>query len=369
MRRDTADYRRLFLEDVPLLDVRAPVEFAEGAFPQAVNRPLLTDAERHAVGIRYKSHGQDAAIALGYELVSPEEKARRVALWLDFARAHPEGVLYCFRGGLRSRLTQQMLREAGIDYPRVIGGYKALRRFALDSLARQSGEVALWVVAGRTGSGKTPFIRSLSRYLDLEGLAHHKGSAFGRRALPQPPQIGIDNALSIGLMKLLAAASAPVVVEDESRAVGSREITMPFWNAMSTAPVVVLEQPFAARVEQSLNDYVLDLFGEFRALNTGKDAAFSAFSSHLRESLARIERRLGGARYRHVAGLLDGALDAFGTKGDVDGFRELIALLLRDYYDPMYDHQIGKKADRIRFRGEPDAVRAYLEARLAGGVS
>ena len=60
----TSDYLDLFLRDVPLLDVRAPVEFAQGAFPNADNLPLLTDTERHEVGLRYNDEGQPAAIEL-----------------------------------------------------------------------------------------------------------------------------------------------------------------------------------------------------------------------------------------------------------------------------------------------------------------
>ena len=103
MRDDTADYRALFLEDVPLMDTRAPVEFARGAFPTAANLPIMTGEERHQVGICYKEHGQAAAIELGHRLVSGDTRDARIAGWCDFARQHPDGYLYCFRGGLRSR--------------------------------------------------------------------------------------------------------------------------------------------------------------------------------------------------------------------------------------------------------------------------
>ena len=98
----------------------------------------MTDEERAQVGICYKQQGQEAAIELGHQLVPGRLKAQRLAQWLEFARRHPEGYLYCFRGGLRSQTVQQWLREAGIDYPLVLGGYKAMRRFLLDELA------ALW---------------------------------------------------------------------------------------------------------------------------------------------------------------------------------------------------------------------------------
>lgn len=102
MRDDTDDYAKLFLNGVPMMDVRAPVEFGKGAFPGVINLPLMTDLERHKVGTCYKQHGQQAAINLGHRLVSGEVKAARIEAWSHFARQHPEGYLYCFRGGLRS---------------------------------------------------------------------------------------------------------------------------------------------------------------------------------------------------------------------------------------------------------------------------
>ena len=116
-RRDTENYLDLFLNDIPMMDVRAPVEYEKGAFPHTINQPLMNDEERHLVGIRYKQKGQDSAIELGNELVCGEIKTKRIEQWLAFAQKHPEGYLYCFRGGLRSRTTQQWIREAGIEYP------------------------------------------------------------------------------------------------------------------------------------------------------------------------------------------------------------------------------------------------------------
>ena len=151
---DTDDLLSLFLNDTPLLDVRAPTEFREGAFPQAVNRPLIDDVERHEIGKTYKDLGQDAAIELGVKLVSGDTRASRIASWKTFAEANPGGVLYCFRGGMRSRISQQWLHDTtGIVYPRVRGGYKALRRFLLAQLEENSPKVRPVVLGGRTGVG------------------------------------------------------------------------------------------------------------------------------------------------------------------------------------------------------------------------
>ncbi len=356
-----ADYARLFLDRVPLLDLRAPVEFAEGAFPCADNIPLLTDEERHRVGIRYKEQGQDAAIELGYRLVSAEEKVRRIALWADWARKHPEGVLYCFRGGLRSRLTQQMLaQEAGIVVPRVTGGYKALRRFLLNTLEARAAAQPLVVLGGRTGSGKTQLLQQVDHALDLEGIAHHRGSAFGRHATPQPNQINIDNTIAIQLLRL--ASSPAVLVEDEGRAIGSREVPHVLHLAMQQSPLVLLEESVAVREEQSFKDYVLDNLIEYQRMH-GPEQGFALYAAQVRANLARIHKRLGGLRHRQLSGLLEEALAAFAS-GDAQGMREFIRRLLVEYYDPMYDYQIGKKLHRVVFRGEREAVLAWWRVHL-----
>jgi tRNA 2-selenouridine synthase len=116
-RPDTDDYRALFLNPTPMMDMRAPTEFAHGAFPSALSLPLMSDEERALVGTCYKQRGQAAAIELGHQLVRGEVKAQRVAQWAAFARQHPQGYLYCFRGGLRSQTVQQWLREVGYRVP------------------------------------------------------------------------------------------------------------------------------------------------------------------------------------------------------------------------------------------------------------
>ncbi len=93
------DIKKLLINDTPLIDVRAPIEFATGAFPSAVNLPVLEDHERQEVGITYKEEGPEAATALGYQLVSGgETKTGRVAAWSELAARNEHIALYCFRG-------------------------------------------------------------------------------------------------------------------------------------------------------------------------------------------------------------------------------------------------------------------------------
>ncbi|MCP4843006.1 MAG: tRNA 2-selenouridine(34) synthase MnmH, partial [Halieaceae bacterium] len=217
MRPDTDDYRALFLDNVPMIDLRAPVEFGKGAFPASLSLPLMSDDERAQVGICYKQEGQQAAIALGHRLVSGDTRARRLAQWREFACQHPSGYLYCWRGGLRSQTVQSWLKQEGIEYPRVKGGYKAMRRFLLEELERSIEQADFVLISGKTGTGKTRVIERLPRAVDLEGLANHRGSSFGQLPTPQPAQIDFENGLSIALMQLLARQQRTIFVEDEGR--------------------------------------------------------------------------------------------------------------------------------------------------------
>ena len=356
---DTADYRALFLTDTPLLDTRSPVEFLHGSFPGAVNLPLMTDAERAAVGTCYKQSGQQAAIALGHSLVHGETKAARVAAWLEFAQRHPQGYLYCFRGGLRSRISQQWLHEAGCDYPRVLGGYKAMRQFLLQTLEQVTANHPLLVLGGRTGCAKTALLPLLPATIDLEALARHRGSAFGRRVGGQPAQIDFENALAIALLRADAThAGRALVVEDESKLIGRLLLPLQLQAAMKRSPYVVLEAPFEARVEHSFRHYILGNLQEWQQ-SVGAEAGFAAFASELRQSLHYIQRRLGGERYPQVQALLEQALQQHAD-GDSALHREWISVLLRDYYDPMYDYQLRHHSERIIFRGEAAAVYEFI---------
>jgi len=354
------DLASLFINDVPLLDVRAPVEFEQGAFPNAVNIPLMTNEEREAVGIRYKEQGQDAAILKGAELVDAEKRAHRKQQWADFFKQHPEGVLYCFRGGLRSRISQQwILDETGKAYPRVTGGYKALRRFLIDSIERISQEIPVVILGGRTGSGKTRVLKQLANSIDLEGLANHRGSAFGPTATPQPTPINFENALAIELLKREAAGAKFLVIEDEARNVGSLGIPQALFEAMQRAPIVKLEVSQEERNQLSIEEYIVDTQHHFdQEYGTAEGAA--KLAEHLLNSLSKIEKRLGGVRYQAAKQQMEAALQLRLQTGSLEGFVPLVNTLLVDYYDPMYDYQISKKEDRIVFSGGVTEVMDYL---------
>lgn len=367
MREDTHDYRTLFLGELPLMDVRAPIEFQKGAFPHAVNLPLMNDQERHEVGVCYKRHGQESAVALGHKLVSGDIRAERIAAWVQFAQANPDGYLYCFRGGHRSRIAQEWLSaELGLRYPRVVGGYKAMRTYLLGTMEQAVAECSFTVLGGMTGTGKTEVLNLLDNALDLEAYANHRGSSFGSHASAQPSQIDFENRLGIEILRKRHLGHDALVVEDESRIIGSRNLPLVLYQDMQTRPMVWLEDTLPNRIERILKDYVIDLRAEYLAL-FGPETGASKYALRLRQNLDSIMRRLGGERHQRLAAMMDAALCEQARSGSCERHREWIEGLLTHYYDPMYVYQRERKASRIVFTGTHDEVVEYLRRQARQG--
>lgn len=360
MLKTVDDYRALFLSGAPLMDTRAPIEFARGSFPGAESLPLMLDDERAQVGTCYKHSGQDAAIALGHRLVSGELRVSRIAAWADFAQRHPEGYLFCFRGGLRSQIVQRWLaEEAGIHYPRVAGGYKAMRQFLMTTTEAAVTRHPLMVVGGMTGVGKTEFLASLPNAVDLEGCANHRGSSFGKRVSGQPAQIDFEHRIALRLLQLESQPATPLIVEDEGLFIGKCALPEPLYKQMGRAPVIWLEDSFENRVNRILQDYVVAQLADHLDMY-GADEGFDRYSEHLRLSLGNIHKRLGGERYQRALAMMTEALAVQRATGAVEGHCLWIALLLSEYYDPMYVHQKASKASRIQMSGDAAALQQFL---------
>lgn len=358
---DSDNYKELFLNDTPFIDTRAPIEFAKGALPNAINMPLMTDAERKKVGTCYKQQGQQTAINLGHKLVSGKIKAERVQAWVEFAQKNPQGFIYCFRGGLRSKISQQWVAEAGVNYPRVTGGYKAMRTFLIETLERAAAECQFTVLSGLTGTGKTDVLAPMQQSIDLEGLANHRGSSFGKHVSAQPSQIDFENNLAVNLLKKRHVGIEHFVVENESRTIGGCAAPLSLYKRMQLAPMVVLESSLEDRVERVLRDYVVRLRVEFiQAL--GEEQGNAAYSEHLLQGLKKISKRLGGLRYQRLESAMQDALEQQLQHEQLDAHRIWIQALLENYYDPMYHYQQQKNKERVCFAGGVKEVQAYLQA-------
>ena len=334
------------LRSATLLDVRAEAEYQQGALPNSINIPILNDGERAEVGTTYKQLGPDAATELGHKLVSGDVKSARIESWINFLQANPSAHLTCWRGGQRSTIAQTWLKQAGYEIPKVEGGYKTLRQKALQVLANAAHEDSSgrvwWVVAGKTGTAKTKLIHHLDNSIDLEGLANHRGSAFGAHVTPQPALATFENTLA---REFLNHSASVLILEDESRTIG--RIGLPeTWHArMKTAPLALVESSIEERVTHIRQEYVTEALLE---------QSPAELADRYQQALDRIQRRLGGVRHQQLSTLLK---EAFAQTRD---HSDWIEYLLSNYYDPMYEYQLTKKSPRIAFRGDFDAVRSYL---------
>lgn len=342
------------------MDVRAPVEFARGSIPGSVNLPLLDDEQRHEIGLRYKHAGQDEAIALGLKLIKGDVKQRRIDAWTDFTRQHPEGYLFCFRGGLRSRITRDWLRDAGTEYPLIPGGYKKMRTWLMQELETGSRELPYLILGGRTGTGKTHLLPRLRASIDLEGLAGHRGSSFGKLLDAQPGNIDFENSLAVAMLRHRLSDTVrqhknPVFLEDEGRMIGRVCIPQTLRERMQQLPVVLLEEPLQRRVEVVMKDYIVDLL-ELYQKALGEDQGYLQFANHHRVALQKITKRFGGQRVKETLELFEAAFAEHQRTNSTELFKPYISALLCDYYDPMYDYQFERKNRTVLFQGSADEV-------------
>ncbi len=334
---------------LPLLDVRAPMEFEQGAIPNSFNHAILTDAERAEVGRTYKQEGGVAATALGHKLVSGDRKTARLQAWAAYLDTHPNAMVMCWRGGQRSQIAQQWLQALGYTIERVPGGYKRLRNACIETLELATQQAKpWWVVAGRTGVQKTILIQNLNSSIDLEGLAHHRGSAFGAYATPQPAPASFENHLAVTYLQ----HNQPILVlEDESRTIGRLALPGNWHSRMQQSPLVLLEADLEARVAHIVAEYVTQALHNETA---------EVLEKRYRGALSRIERRLGGALYKRIDQLL---ADAFSGASSHEAW---VHALLSGYYDPMYDYQLRHKAARIKFTGPLEDIEAFLTDQASG---
>lgn len=356
-----SNYADLLASNTPLLDVRAPIEFSQGAFPAAVNLPLMNDAEREAVGIAYKNLGQDAAVDLGHDLVSGANRQARITQWVEFIKQHPDGVLYCFRGGMRSQIAQRWLKQAGFERPRIDGGYKAMRQFLLQNLESSITQNNFVVIGGLTGSGKTDVVQMLDARLDLEGLARHRGSSFGGRAQRQPSQIDFENNLSIDLLRLQQRGYHSIALEDESHLIGRCAVPLSLRKKTQQSQLVWVTAPLQERVQRIQRDYIESLAKDYVA-EYGELEGLERYQVHLNKSLHNLRKRLGLERYAQLQERLEDALKKQTSHGEFDGHQTWIAPLLTDYYDPMYQYQRQQKQKPTEFEGNVQEVVQYLQA-------
>ncbi len=294
----------------PVLDVRSPGEYAHAHIPGAYGFPLFSDEERKVIGTTYKQQSREKAIKIGLDYFGVKMRPMVESAEKIIKNHQPKIkantlIVHCWRGGMRSSAVAWLLNFYGFDIYLLEGGYKAYRNWVLKQFEM---EYNLGIVGGYTGSGKTEIIQALKEkgqhVIDLEGLASHKGSAFGAIGLPpQPTQEMFENLLANDLKK---NADRYFWLEDESQRIGTLNIPHPFWATMRKKPVFFVEIGFEERL-----DHIMEGYG-------------SCDREKLVNSILRIQKRLGPLETKTAIGLLV-----------EDNVRECFRILL-SYYDKTY---------------------------------
>ena len=321
-----------------IIDVRSPAEFADDHLPGAINLPVLSNTERAMVGTIYKQESPFRAKRIGAAIV-----ARNIAAHLDTALAgKPKSwrpLIYCWRGGMRSNAMATILSSVGWPVGLVDGGYKTWRREVVEGLERSADALPILLIDGQTGSGKTALLGALAtaggQVIDLEGLAHHRGSAFGGFAdMPQPAQRLFESRLWQTLRQ--HDLGKAIFVEAESALVGKRRLPRRLWQAMLAAPRIELRVPVAVRAAflvSAYGDAVADLTQVARAL----------------DKLKALQPKERLSAWRDLAET--GAHAAFAEE------------LIRHHYDPLYARSRKRREDEpVRVLDLPDLDAATLAA-------
>jgi len=302
---------------VDILDVRSPAEFAVDHLPGAINTPVLSDAERVEIGTLHAQVSAFAARKRGAAMVS-----RNIAAILDNVASGKAidwaPLVYCWRGGQRSRSLVHVLGEIGFDAVQLDGGYRAWRRHVVATLDTLPGGLRFVVVCGPTGAGKSLLIRALARAgaqaLDLEGIACHRGSLLGDEpASPQPSQKHFETMIHTSLASFDVAR--PIFVESESRRIGRLQLPTALLDSMRRGACVRLDTPRRLRVELLLRDY----------------AHFTRDNMLLAERLAPLAPLVGKETLERWRGM--------GAAGDFAGFVDEV---LRLHYDPAYSRSSAR---------------------------
>lgn len=346
-------WQRLLNDDVHIIDVRAPVEFHAGCIPASVNHPILNDEERTLVGTTYKQQGSEQAVALGHRLIQGDVKEARVHAWTqEIAKDPQRTIVTCFRGGMRSQITQTWLAEKGIFVSRIAGGYKKMRQFLLERINTFSHTEKLLVITGKTGSGKTQLLKEIQTHpiLDLEFLARHRGSTFGSYKIRQPSQIDFENTLALAWGKQQQKfPGKATLVEDESRLIGRCVQPDSFFELLRRSPLLFLEESIEKRIENILQEYVI---------SRSDDATLFL---DLAQALGKIKNKLGGLRYSEISADLILAQKAFEDHQDHTLSRVWIEKLIVWYYDPLYDASLEKRNPTILTRGDRNQILRAIE--------
>lgn len=304
-----------------VIDARSEREYTEDHVPCAVNLPVVGNEEYAEVGTTHKTDKHRAyLIGVSYAM---KNMSRAID---ELVANHPKDarmLVYCFRGGKRSKLWFDALSTIGFRVDRLPGGWKAYRAWVRDQLESLPGKFRYNVLCGPTGCGKTRLLSALestgAQALDLESLAQHRGSLIGDiPGTPQPSQKWFDSLLVEKLRRFDPAK--PVWVESESKKIGAIQLPDALLKAMHAGRVFSITAPMPERVRLWREDY-----------------------RHFERDLDALIGRL-----TYLRPLIGG--DEFANWQELAREKrapELFQRLMEKHYDPAYARSIGTNYPQI----------------------
>ena len=328
------------------IDLRSEKEFDKGTIPGSVNIPILSNDEFENVGKEYKNKGQEAAINLGLQLVKGDLKNKRIDAWKNHLNNNPGCFIFCYRGGLRSKIAQEWLEKENIIVQRISGGYKNFRSNILNEHVNSKYDINKWmIIGGLTGSGKTALLSQFKETIDLEKIANHRGSAFGKNISPQPSQADFENELTL---KYINHSHSNILLEDESRSIGRVTLPGTWYEKMQSSKLVVLKVSTDERVNNILDEYVLQVLK--------KSNNVQELLNQYLFSLEKIKKRLGDKVFKEISDLM---IKAF-KMDNLDSHKKWISKLLIGYYDPMYNYKLKLRKEYIVHIGDDISCFNYI---------
>tara|TARA_B100001109_G_scaffold19808_2_gene14206 strand:- start:4498 stop:5532 length:1035 start_codon:yes stop_codon:yes gene_type:complete len=332
------------------IDLRSEREYAKGTIPGSVNIPILNNIEYDIVGKEYKKNGQDGAIKIGLELVKDTVKESRISKWMDHIKNHPGCHIFCYRGGLRSKIAKEWISENGIDISRLSGGYKHFRSFIIDQHSVNSEYIKNWkIIGGLTGSRKTILLNEFDESIDIENIANHRGSAFGSQATNQPSQADFENLLTV---QYLSHNYNNLILEDESRTIGKVALPPQWYDKMQRSSIIVLNASIDERVNNIVQEYVLQPIDNMISKNDLLDKYLF--------SIQKIKKRLGDELFRSISTILH---DSF-SNDKIESHEDWISKILINYYDPMYKYKLEMRKKYIIHEGDYNSCLSFLQLDL-----